>query len=284
MRILIAGGSGYIGQHLARHLLRENHTVTVLGRNLSQLQAQFRDVASMQLMDWSALMSRDNPLGDYDVVINLCGANIGEKRWSDQRKQELIESRVQPTRTLAELCMQAGDVAPRLLNASAIGIYGEGFLAQIGHAWEEATACAPNVVQMRFAVVLSYDGGALKKMHLPFLLGLGGPIGDGNQPFTWISLTDLLNAISFIIAHPEISGPINLVAPVCMTQREFAKAFAHALHRPSFMITPAFMIKLIFQEMGEQLLLKGQTVYPQRLIDLGFKFKHPTIHSAVCKI
>lgn len=302
MRILIAGGSGFIGQHLARHLAEDNHTVTVLGRSLPQLQDLFFEEHSFHLMDWTVLMRKDNPLVDYDIVINLCGVNIGDKRWSDQRKKELIQSRVEPTRILAELCARASH-SLRLFNASAIGIYGlqeterfteeseincqnpSDFLSQIGCEWEQATASAQaagvKVVLMRFGVVLSDDGGALQKMKRPFLLGLGGRIGHGNQPFSWVSLPDLLNAISFLIANPDITGPINIVSPGVVTQREFAKAFAHALHRPSFMITPAFLIKLIFNEMGEELLLKGQNVYPKRLLELGFQFQYPTISQAL---
>lgn len=301
MRILIAGGTGFIGSHLTHYLLQKQHEVTILGRDLNKIIHQFGDQVSA--MTWQQLDL--NIIRQYDVIINLAGENIGARKWSKERKALILSSRIQPARILCDLCTLLGDNAPRLLNASAIGVYGlqqsckdglppsldeknlidfsqaPDFLSLVGRQWEKATFAARDagchVVNMRFGIVLDPSGGALKQLLLPYKAGLGGVIGNGQQPFCWIALEDLISAIDFIIQHPDLSGPINLTAPHTVSQRHFAKSLGKALHRPTLFYTPAFLLKFLLGDMAEELLLKGQHVVPNLLLKNGFKFQYETI-------
>lgn len=157
------------------------------------------------------------------------------------------------------------------------------FLAKVGRQWEMATFSARDagvrVVNMRFGVVLGNNGGVLSKLKLPYSLGLGGRLGSGQQPFPWIALPDLLNAIDFIFANKQLQGAINFVAPQSITQQQFSQALATAMHRPALLSTPTFLIKILLGEMGETLLLNGQHVEPRVLLAAGFKFEYPDINS-----
>ncbi|NKB47325.1 MAG: TIGR01777 family protein [Legionellales bacterium] len=301
MKILIAGGTGFIGQGLVQHWSSHTtHDVTLLSRH--QKNTLHWDEFNQAPTTW---------LTQFDLVINLCGANIGQRRWSTRRKQTILTSRIQPTQTLATHLAKLGNQAPRWFNASAIGIYGiqlnhshylppsldeqtdlshppTCFLAKVGTQWEAATqpaiqAGVPTVL-LRFGVVLAKHDGALPQIARPFWWGLGGRIGSGCQPFSWISLKDLCRAIDFLIEHPHVQGPINLVAPKCIRQIEFAHSLAHQLHRPSCFTLPNSIVQLLFGQMGEELLLSGQHVIPSRLLDLGFQFALPDIDSALRNI
>lgn len=301
MRILIAGGTGLIGRALVSHLQRQQHTVTVLGRSKPRIKRIFpQDII---LCSWDELSIET--IEAHDLIINLCGANIGAQRWSAKRKEILVSSRIQPSIRLTSLCAQSHN-KPALFNASAIGIYpsqtvlgapcteetplpdhpeGSPFLARLAKQWESTTLVAQEagvrVVLMRFGVVLSPDGGILKELKLPYQLGLGGPIGSGRQPFTWIAITDLVNAIDFLIAHPEITGPVNIVAPTPAPQKEFAKLYANTLNRAAFFPNFAWVIQRVFGQMGQELLLNGQNVTPKRLLESGFHFQYPNLKQAL---
>lgn len=297
MKILVAGGTGFIGSVLVP-LLKQQHQVTVLGRYF---------VNQKDTLNWQDLHFVDG----YDVVINLAGENIGEKRWSEARKKLILNSRITTTHTLATLCANAKDPKPRLLNASAVGIYGlqaeqpdrlapafdensvinfssaPDFLAEIGRAWEQAAAPAVkagcDVTWLRFGVILDVHGGALKKLLPAFKLGFGGIIGSGHQAFSWISRNDVIRAIQFII-EKHITGPVCVVAPGAITQRQFAKALANELHRPCFFPLQSWVVRMLFGQMGDELLLRGQHVKPSRLQQLGFEFHAPTIEQALRQI
>lgn len=300
MNILITGGTGFIGQALTKHFLTKKDNVTILGRDDSKIKNIFGN--NVKSTSWQEFNNDPTvALEDMDLIINLAGTNIGEKKWTKERKAEIIESRVNVTTLIAQACAKMNN-PPTLFSASGIGIYGcsttnkqfiendqadnaSNFLVQVALAWEQATQSAAKntrVVQMRFAGVLG-NGGLLKKMRLPFQLGLGGAMGNGEQPFPWIALHDLIRAIDFLIEHDQISGPVNFVAPECISQNQFAQAYASVLHRPHFLTTPAFAIKLAFGEMGELLLLNGQCAYPKVLLNSGFKFDYdkilPTLRS-----
>lgn len=298
MKILIGGGSGFIGRHLCQHFLQQGQQISLISRTPEKTARLFSE--PLTIYAWENLTT--DILKEFDLVINLAGANIGEERWNSQRKRKILESRIATTKKLADLCSQLEQHAPRLFNASAIGIYGlqsscknnlpiaydeqaaidfesyPDFLSEVGRKWEKATWPAKKagcqVVNLRFAVVIDKSGGVFKKLALPFYFGLGGPIGSGKQPFCWISLIDLISAIDFLIAHPEISGPVNLVVPECLTQQAAAKIFGKKLHRPSFIRTPSFILKMIFGQMATELLLNGQHVKPSCLLQAGFKFQH----------
>lgn len=294
MRILIAGASGLIGQALIA-AWQNQHDIVVLGRDADKLKKVFPQRPGIT---WTHLQSVEG----FDVVINLAGANIGQGRWTTNRKQVILGSRVTATQQLAALCAKASS-APRLLNASAIGVYGlpakpqvfdehsalpnppQDFLAEVGVAWERALSEAEQagvpVTKMRFGVVLAKHGGALAKMLPAFKLGLGGPTGSGQQPFSWVVLADVVRAITFLVEHPELAGPVNIVAPEVVTQKHFAQALGKTLHRPAFLPLPAWLVKLQFGQMGEALLLNGVSVNSQVLTDAQFTFAHPNLSAAL---
>src|SRR6185312_1821121 len=301
MKRIIAGATGFIGQQLTKRWLAAGHQIVAIGRSRAKIKQCFG--AQVQALEWQELNTEI--IQNAQVVVNLAGANIGAGRWTTKRRQQILDSRVNTTRQLAELCARLGAQSPALFNASAVGVYGlqtsmaEGlppaldetttidfqqapdFLAKVGRAWELAALPAKNagarVVWMRFGVVLAKHGGVLPRLALPVRFFLGGPMGSGQQPFSWISLVDLLNAIDFLLDHSEINGAVNLVAPGCVTQKQFIQALAKVLHRPSFFPLPAIVLKLLFGQMAEELLLKGQRVYPKRLLELGFQFKYPKV-------
>ncbi len=298
MNILIAGASGFIGTVLAKHLSK-NHEVTVLGRNLEKLESIYsKDITKLS---WDNLNKHD--ANKYDLIINLSGSSIGDKRWNAKIKKELIESRTKTNRALIEWLIDY-QAKPRFFCANAIGIYGayqssdesfdedsplpqlsDDFLQQIGLQWqqslEKANDAQISVTTLRFGVVLKKGKGMLKKLELPFLLGLGSVMGHGQQTISWIYYKDLIRAVDFLIEHQEFSGPINITSPYPVSQQEFSKQLAKALKRPLFLKTPKAMIKILFGEMGDYLLLKGQKVLPKRLSELGFKFKYPKIESVL---
>lgn len=305
LKRIVAGATGLIGTELVNHWLRDGHTVIVIGRNKEKIRKQFQ--GKVEALEWNAL--KPDYFKNAEIVVNLAGEGIADKRWSESRRKEILQSRIITTNTIVSLLISLGSDAPPLFNASAIGIYGlqpqvknglpltldettlidshhaPDFLSHIGREWEKATFPAKEngirVVNMRFGVVLAKQGGALPKIVQPFYFFLGGPIGTGNQPFSWIAIDDLLRAIDFLIDKNNISGAVNIVSPQCVTQRDLAKTIGHVLHKPSFIRTPSFMLKLMFGDMAHELLLEGQHVHPQRLLELKFKFKYPDIESAL---
>lgn len=298
MNILISGASGFIGTNLVHHLSR-NHNITVIGRNFNKLQQSFgKNISKLtfeQLANCDAI--------SYDLIINLSGSNIGANRWNPYVKQELIESRTKANQKLVEWLINQ-NARPRFFCANAIGIYGaqeissntfdestplpstpHDFLQRICFAWQKSLQKAIDasipVTTMRFGVVLKKGCGMLQKLELPFRLGLGSVLGSGHQALSWVHYQDLLNAIDFLIANPNITGAVNITSPIPVSQKEFALSLAKSLERKLFFRTPAWFIKLIFGEMGEYLLLKGQKVIPKRLTEMGFQFLYPNIEMAL---
>ena len=297
MNILIAGASGFIGSELANHL-SQNHKITVLGRTLEKLESFSKEISRLT---WDNLSLHDAK--QYELIINLSGSSIGAKRWGSKVKKELIESRIETNRQLIDWLIHH-QAKPRFFCANAIGIYGaqefsedsfdeeyplpevsDDFLQQIGLLWQQSLQSASQagipVTTLRFGVVLKQGEGMLKKLELPFRIGLGSVLGGGHQALSWIYYKDLINVIDFLISHKGVTGPVNITSPYPVTQKEFAQLFAKALKRPLFLKTPAFVIKLVFGEMGDCLLLKGQKVIPKRLNELGFKFTYPKIESVL---
>jgi uncharacterized protein len=300
MNILVAGGTGFIGQAIIKHL-KNKHKITVLTRNLKKANAL---LPGIEAITW---LSDDfnRALASVEVVINLVGENIGDKRWSHSVKSRIIDSRVRAT---SQLCVAINALSqeqrPRLLNASAIGIYGlptgesnqdkysynetsvlpqpaHDFLSEVGSAWEKPLNDSKNtsIVRLRFGVVLHPDGGMLKKLRLPYLCGLAGRIGSGEQFISWVALEDAVAVIDYILENPKLTGAFNIVAPQVLSQKEFARAFAKHLKRPCFIPMPSFAVKLLFGQMGKELLLSGQKVESGRLNN--FSFKCPTLEIAL---
>lgn len=296
MQILIAGASGFIGQNLVPSLAND-HNITLLGRDVHRLKIQF---PLHRAIDWLGLQTEFAT--DYHLVINLCGENIGDKLWTNARKSKILESRLETTEKLCDWALKSKTPQSlRFLNASAVGIYGLNtthntedtpiekqqncFSQQVVHAWESiAKKKLENQIDytlMRFGVVLKKQCGMLKKLEMPYKLGMASTLGQGNQRISWVHIEDLVRAILFIIKNPTLSGPVNIVAPEVVTQKEFAKTLAKALHRPFFLKTPQLLIKLLFGQMGEELLLSGQEVISKRLNERGFLFQYPTLEKAI---
>jgi hypothetical protein len=293
MKIVVAGGTGLIGEPLVKRLVARGDDVAVLSRNPSK-------VTVGRGLQWDARSQGgwSDEVASADVVINLAGENIGEGRWTEERKRRLIESRLDATGALVE-AMKKNPSRPRtLINASAIGYYGnrgdalldesasrgEGFLAELVERWESAAREADPVARVvlpRFGIVLAAEGGALKKMVLPFKLGGGGPIGSGQQWMSWVARDDVIRTIEWAIDTPSARGVYNVTAPQPVRNREFAKTLGRVLHRPSIIPAPAFALRLVFGEMADEVLLGGQRVTPRRASEEGFAFAHTDLEATL---
>ncbi|WP_367131040.1 TIGR01777 family oxidoreductase [Saccharothrix sp. HUAS TT1] len=288
MRVVIAGSSGLIGTSLVAALRGAEHEVLRLVR---------RRPSAPDERGWDPPAGRIDAgaLDGVDAVVNLCGAGVADRRWSDARKQVLLDSRTVPTEVLAAAVVEHG--VPVLVNSSAIGYYGDtgdevvdesspsgaGFLAGLCRQWEAATAVADQrarVVRLRTGLVISPSGGLFGKIKPLFSFFLGGRLGDGRQYMPWISLDDAVAAIRFVIEH-DVSGPVNLTAPSPVTNAEFTRTVGHALHRPAPWIAPAFALKAVLGEVAEEGLLAGQRAVPRVLEQRGFQFLHPALGAAV---
>jgi len=293
MKIVVAGGTGFIGEPLVRRLVARGEDVTVLTRNPQKVEAG-RGVQwdGRTQGAWSA------DVANADVIINLAGENIGEGRWTDARKKRLVDSRLNATRAVVEALRNAPTRERTVINASAVGIYGDrgdetldersprgaGFLADLVDQWEAAAREAEpfaRLVLIRFGVVLSPEGGALKKLMLPFKLGAGGPVGSGRQWMSWIDRADALQIIEWAIDNHAARGVYNATAPEPLRNRDFSRALGRALHRPAIFRTPAFALRLAFGEMADEVLLGGQRAVPRRALDEGFEFERPTLAQAL---
>jgi uncharacterized protein len=295
MKVFMTGGTGFVGTYLARELAQAGHTITILSRRAhptapAPAGISFFQGDPTQTGPWMALVP------EHDWIINLAGASIFT-RWSEAHKQAIFASRVSTTRNLVT-ALAAGDRRQLFCSTSAVGYYGPrgeeiltedsppdaGFLGELARAWEaealKAQDLGVRVVITRFGIVLGRDGGALSQMARLFKRFLGGPIGSGVQWFSWIHQADHARAFRFIQANPEMSGPVNLTAPNPVRNRELARALGRALHRPSFMPAPEFMLRLVLGEFADTL-LTGQMVLPKRLLDAGFTFNFPTIEAAL---
>ncbi len=301
MKIMIGGGTGLIGQALIPALLAAQHQVVVIGRDKAKIGQLFQH--QVEAAAWTDL-DHYQP-DDVGAIINLTGANIADHRWNETVKAAILNSRLEATTRFVNWCKKATSHRPHLYNASAVGYYGlqkevahhdqafteqssplpsapGEFASQLVKQWE-AAALAANVpvTLLRFGVVLKRHEGMLKKLELPAKFGLGAVVGSGRQPLAWIDVTDLVNAILFLLNHPDITGPVNLTAPECVSQKAFNQALAQTLNRPALLWLPAPVVKLLFGQMGEELLLSGQTVTPERLQRHGFTFIYPDVKTAL---
>lgn len=295
MKVLIAGSSGVIGSALAGELSNNGHTVHRLVRRTA------KEPNEISWDPYNHTIDLEN-LEAFDVVVNLAGESIASSRWTANKKNHILTSRVEATRFLSETLSKLSKPPATLLNASAIGYYGSrgtelvneqslpgaSFLSTVCRAWEDATQAAQSagmrVVKLRTGVVLSLNGGALQRMIMPFKLGLGGRLGSGNQYMSWISQRDEIAAIMYCITSQSINGPVNLVAPHAVTNAEFTRILAEALSRPAIFPAPALVLKLMLGEMAEELLLGGARVTPGKLLAAGFKFQDPELKAALRNI
>jgi uncharacterized protein (TIGR01777 family) len=293
-KIVVSGGSGFIGEPLVHRLTSRGDEVAVLTRNPSNVHAG-------RALLWNPPYEErwTEEVAGADVVINLAGENVGGGRWTEARKKGVMESRVAATSALVAAMSQEPDNHRTFISASAIGIYGNrgdeqldesaeagtGFLTEVTRRWEElARAAEPfaRVVILRLGIVLAANGGALAKLLLPFRLGAGGPMGTGRQWMSWIEREDVLRMIEWSIDHGSARGIYNVTAPNPATNRDFAHALGRVLHRPSILPTPAFALRLTLgSEMAGEMLLGGQRVLPNRAITEGFAFAYPKLDEAL---
>lgn len=293
MRVAITGSTGLIGTALAAHLLGTGSGVVRLVRRPPATSAEVRwdPAAPNGGLRWSAL-------GPVDAVVHLSGAPVAGGRWTPERKRVLRSSRIDSTEALVRVLLAADAPPPTLLAGSAIGWYGDtgdravdetapvgsGFLATLVRDWEAAaqpaTAAGVRVVHLRSGVVLSGNGGMLRPLLPPFRLGLGARIGAGSQYLSWISITDHVRAVAFLLGRPDISGPVNLTAPAPATNAEFTRELGAAVHRPAPLAIPSWAVRLALGELATEL-LGSSRVRPVRLAQAGFHFDYPAIGPAL---
>lgn len=283
MKIAITGASGFVGSHLGRRLVREGHEPVPLGRR--ELAGSIDEVADR--------------LQDCQALINLAGENIS-RRWTRAYMQALYDSRILTTRKLVQAMAQLERPPAIFISTSAMGAFdsrgsyseddppnGTDFLARLAHDWEaearQAETLGVRTLIFRFGLVLGRDGGLIKQLLLPFRLGLGGPIGNGRQPFSWIHIDDLVAAYPFALGHTQMSGVYHLCAPQPASNRDFTRALGHALHRPTLLPMPPLLLKLLFGPGGE-VMASGQQMIPKRLPAAGFHFTFDTLSSALADI
>lgn len=303
MRIVIAGGSGFLGSPLAEMYAEEGHDVRILSRSLKPGDTQHdpgTGVPGITRVGWNA----DGQSGPWasalegsDALINLAGESIAGKRWTSQRKAVLRDSRVLPTRSLAAALKNAAEPPPVFVSGSAVGYYGPGgdepkteespagndFLARVCLEWErEAKTAARSgvrLVLLRTGIVFERTGGALPEMMRPFRFFVGGPMGSGRQYMSWIHRLDWIEIVRWIVQTPEVSGPVNATAPHPVTNRQLARALGRAMRRPGFVPAPSFALKLVLGEFAQSL-LTGQRVLPTVAQKHGYHFRYPEIDQA----
>jgi len=293
-RILVSGSSGLVGSALIPSLRGAGARIARLTRPSTAQGAN-----DEERIPWnpSEAISRDAVSG-FDAVIHLAGESI-VGRWTESRKAVIRNSRIPPTTNLARALAQAKAKPQVFLSASAIGFYGNrgdevlteqspsgtGFTADLARDWEQASLPAAEAgirtVQMRIGIILSPKGGALRKMLLPFKMGVGGRVGHGRQWMSWIDLHDVIGAMQHLLRSDLLQGPVNLVAPKAVTNAEFTKALGSVLSRPTIFPVPSFAARLAFGQMADELLLASQRVEPTKLITSGYPFRYPTLKASL---
>ena len=282
MNILITGSSGLVGTHLGKVMEAEGHNIIRM----------LRSAPDGQPFCWlpdKGVINYDDSV-DIDAVINLAGESIADGRWSEERKRRILDSRVSGTRLLAETLAKQKSKPKVFISGSAIGFYGEtgasivdedskqgtGYLAEVAELWEHAAKPAADAgirtVNIRTGVVLSPDGGMLQKLLLPFKMGLGGIVGNGQQYISWVSINDMAGMIQFLLENDTISGAINLVSKQPVTNYTFTKTLGSVLKRPTIFPLPGCVARVVFGEMADALLLSSIRVQPKRLIEEGYNF------------
>lgn len=296
MKILVIGATGLIGRVLSQALTGEGHTVVAVSR--SPRKPAGLAVAEVHQWDYHQSTLPEAALAGVDAVVNLAGESIVARRWSDEQKKSIRDSRVLTTRKVVE-SMRLLDRKPGVfVSSSAVGFYGDrgdeqleessqpghGFMSEVCQEWESeaarATEIGVRVVQVRTGVVFSTEGGALQKMLTPFKLGVGGPLGSGRQWFPWIHIDDIVGIFRHAILRSEMTGPVNGAAPQAVTNREFTRELARVLHRPAFLPVPQMALRMLMGEMSE-VLFGSQRVVPKTTLASGYEFQFPMLALAL---
>jgi uncharacterized protein (TIGR01777 family) len=302
MKVIITGATGFIGRALSRELLEAGYHVVALSRNADR----GREIlgGSVVVVEWDGKSSQDWKEfadGAYGIV-NLAGENISTGRWTQKKKQKILQSRLDAGKAVVEAVAQAEKKPRVVIQSSGIGYYGstsdqmvdelsspgKGFLVEVAEQWEASAKQVESLgtrhVIIRTGVVLGSEGGALPRLLTPFRFFVGGPLGSGKQWFPWIHLEDEVKAIRFLMEKEDLSGPFNLCAPEPVTMKEFCHTLGKVMGRPSWLPIPEFMLHLLFGQIAKEVLLSGQRAVPRRIIEDGYQFKYSSLRPALQEI
>jgi uncharacterized protein (TIGR01777 family) len=298
MRVIILGGTGFIGAALARLLAGQGHEILVPSRSPAKVLRVLGPAAAGLPFDGVSGAGWAASIDARTAIVNLAGENIADGRWTPLKRRRILESRLDAGAAVMDALRQAREKPAVLVQGSAVGYYGargaepvdesapagRGFLAEVAARWEDSTSGAEALgvrrIVVRTSMVLG-PGGALAKMLPAFRWGLGGPLGSGRQPVPWIHLDDEVGAIAHLLTAPGLSGPFNLAAPEALDSRGFARALGRALGRPAALPAPAFALRLLLGRMADEVLLSGANASPTRLLAAGYAFRHPTLAAAL---
>lgn len=310
MKVIVSGGTGFVGTYLTRALLQRGDSVVIVSRNpeksARRTNRQFPGIPAgivsekLSFTGWDE-RSLATAVSSADAIVNLAGSNLFEKRWNDKVRQEIISSRVDATASIVQAIQSAERKPEVFVSASAVGYYGNrgeeklteqstpgrDFLAEVCKVWEEeAEKCAGSGVRLvipRIGIVQQTDNGALQKMLLPFRLGIGGPLGNGRQYYPWIHMDDTVGLLLFALDRKDISGALNVVAPDPSTMRDFATALGMVMKRPSFFEVPEFALRIAVGESASAI-VASHRVIPQKALDAGYEFRFPDVRRALSNI
>ncbi|WP_071517362.1 TIGR01777 family oxidoreductase [Geitlerinema sp. PCC 9228] len=301
MKIAITGATGFVGSRLVQKLHQQGHSLLVFTRSSQKAKRMFPPsaFANLEVVTYTPTQSGEwqNALSGCDGVVNLAGTPIADERWTSQRQQSILDSRQLGTQKIVEAMANANPQPAVLVNPSAVGYYGTSetdtfdetsspgndFLAQVCQKWEAAAEEVKNhgtrLVIFRFGIVVG-PGGAVEKMLLPFKLFMGGPLGEGNQWFSWIHREDLVDFIIRALQDPQVAGTFNATTPNPVRMKELCQVLGEVMHRPSWLPVPSFALELLLGD-AAKVVLEGQKVLPKRTQEAGFEYQYPDIQSAL---
>ncbi len=301
-RIIITGATGFIGRPLCTHLVEEGYDVVALSRNPVKGAESLPDNISVVKWDAKTAEGWANYADGTYAIINLAGENIGSGRWTQGRKQKILQSRLNAGKAVVQAVERAENKPKVVIQASGIGYYGDrgeevldesslagsGFLSEVAKQWEESArkveSFGVRYLMIRTGVVLGADGGFLSRVTLPFRLFVGGRLGSGKQWISWIHIDDEVKAIAFLMERQDLQGAFNLTAPNPVTSKDFFSIVGKVMKRPSWLPVPSFLLRLMLGKMAEELILSGQRAAPKRLLECGYEFLFPEAESALGEI
>ncbi len=299
MTVIIAGATGFIGRALSRRLLETGHEVVALSRHRNKAREVLGE--GVTVAEWNGVSTEEweKYVDGAHAIVNLAGENISTGRWTEAKKQRILQSRLDAGRAVVEAVEKAGKKPRVVIQSSGIGYYGstsdeivdessppgDGFLVEVAERWENSTkqveSSGTRHAIIRTGVVLGSDGGALPRLLTPFRLFVGGPLGSGKQWLPWIHLEDEVKAIRFLMEREDLSGQFNLCTPEPVTMKDFCQILGRVLKRPSWFPVPSLLLRLMFGQMADEVLLTGQRAIPKRLLDAGFEFQFPHAEPAL---